>query len=774
MNNNNESRGSIRHREKLTCLLAAFIVIGIVAGALAALPDINNPIEPRYFEGSAKEIVSFVKKREKEIAALRTEVQELISKTTSEQDKRVLSEALDFLQALTILDMKLQSQLKTPMGIPVKLPAQGSPPYGLKAFYELFDLLGRVEKELTEYRPKVDLLKRDLESIGDELKSLFSDYIVLRRENPPSPEAYLKLGQIYTQQIRYAISQLQLKRARKIVKDAGKLEDDLMNMLRKTFEHLKITKDDIEDAKAEYEKVSSKMNEQLALLGKSAVNLNKEVVPYEMKLNRVLAKLKVTKRTDSAMAVLLARKQYYEALIEKSQAKLESINQEKLRWKLQSTRAEFRYEWISTYTGEKGGGTVEEFLKKWAVMLDKIRTVEDSLGQQVVDLRTREFGFMRKLTAISDEKASATDPALLRLLASVHRKLKEANSALDSLFVTVSKNRELASDLEREVSLVVGLMRKKAGLVANVGAWSSRSLAKTWENAKKVLYYPLVTIGNTALTLNGIIKVIILLTIGVFLLRKARKKLNEILVKKTQLAPGTIGSVTTLVYYTFLVLVFLIALSTAGINMNQLSIILGGLGVGIGFGLQTIANNFISGLILLIDRSIKVGDFVRLENGLTGQVKNVAIRYAVVRTQDGEDIIVPNSEFVSQRVRNWTYDDNWRRLKIPFGVSYDSDPNEVARLAIEAAREVPTTVEDSNHPIKVRFEGFGDSSLNFFLKVWCRMTELRGDHGYTSDYYFALFRKFKEAGIEIPFPQRDINIRNVAPDILEKLSGHRE
>ncbi|HEC31447.1 MAG TPA: mechanosensitive ion channel [Deltaproteobacteria bacterium] len=153
-----------------------------------------------------------------------------------------------------------------------------------------------------------------------------------------------------------------------------------------------------------------------------------------------------------------------------------------------------------------------------------------------------------------------------------------------------------------------------------------------------------------------------------------------------------------------------------------------------------------------------------------GEVKNVAIRCAVVRTHDGEDIIVPNSEFVSQRVRNWTYGDNWRRIKIPFGVSYDADPDEVAKIAIEAAREVPTTVEDYRHPIRVRFEGFGDNSLNFFLKVWCRMTELRGDHGYMSDYYFVLFKKFKEAGIEIPFPQRDINIKHVSPDILKELS----
>ncbi len=755
-------------------LFATVLLIFFMARtASATLPDLANPIEPALFQGNVAQIMTYIKKKTKEVDAIKGELKQLISNVQKEEDKRILNDALDFFQALPILYMKLQSQLKVPGGLNLKLPVIGSPPYGLDVFYNLCNLLGKIESELSEYEPKIRMYENNLNSIKDELKSLLGDYIFLKQTSPAKLEAYLKLGQIYTQQVKYAISEVQLERARKILEKGNKLKSEVVNMLKTVFKHLKVTRKDVEKARSSYGKMSAQMDQQLALLGKRAVSLNKKIIPYEIRLNKVLAELKTIKSTEPRFALLKARKRFYEVAIETCQLELEDINQQKLWWKLSSVRDQFKYDWISTYSNAEGAKSIKEFLKEWSSSLDQIEGNNDALAQQLVDIRSQEYDLMRKITSLSDEKANAKDLSLSKILTSTFLKLKEASAAIDSLFVDVSKNKDLMDTIEREVSLVLALMKRKAGWIVNISAWSTQNLTKTWEDIKAVLYYPLVTIGNSAITLSSILKVIALLTTGTYLLRKGRRKLNDVLIKKTQLAPGTIGSITTLIYYSFLVLVVLVALSTAGINMNQLSIILGGLGVGIGFGLQNIANNFISGLILLIDRSIKVGDFVQLEDGLIGEVQNVAIRYAVVRTQDGEDIIVPNSEFVSQRVRNWTYGDNWRRLKIPFGVSYDADPDEVVKIATEAAREVPITVEDYRHPIRVRFEGFGDNSLNFFLKVWCRMTELRGEYGYISEYYFVLFRKFREAGIEIPFPQRDINIKHVSPEIIEKLSGKK-
>jgi len=190
------------------------------------------------------------------------------------------------------------------------------------------------------------------------------------------------------------------------------------------------------------------------------------------------------------------------------------------------------------------------------------------------------------------------------------------------------------------------------------------------------------------------------------------------------------------------------------------------LGVGIGFGLQTIANNFISGIILLSERAIKVGDIVEVGGNLTGEIKRINMRSTVIRTYDGLDVIVPNAEFISNRVTTWTYDDDWRRLHIPFGVAYGSDPQQVAKVAYEVAKETSTTAEDEQHKTKVLFTGFGDSSLDFSLLLWCRMHRLRkSTKELISDYYFNLYKKLIEAGIEIPFPQRDIHIRSLSGEI---------
>jgi small-conductance mechanosensitive channel len=281
-------------------------------------------------------------------------------------------------------------------------------------------------------------------------------------------------------------------------------------------------------------------------------------------------------------------------------------------------------------------------------------------------------------------------------------------------------------------------------------------------------------LGETSITLASVFKLLILLISGVMSLKLIRKKTLSFLYSKTKLSSGSVNSITTLGYYVSLVIGSFIVMSVVGIDLTQITVLVGALGVGIGFGMQTIANNFISGIILLVEQSIKSGDIVMLEGGLTGVVKKVAIRATIIRTVHGDDIIVPNSEFVSGRVNSWTYDDNWRRLNVPFGVSYDSDPEEIVRIAIEAAREVKITVEDATHPILILFRGFGDNSLDFSIKVWCRMTSLRSHTGLLSDYYFVLFKKLKKAGVIIPFPQRDLHLQSVSPGVSDFFSGVAE
>ena len=283
---------------------------------------------------------------------------------------------------------------------------------------------------------------------------------------------------------------------------------------------------------------------------------------------------------------------------------------------------------------------------------------------------------------------------------------------------------------------------------------------------KSILYYPLWTDDGTVFTLFSLFKVLLIFFIGLIVLKFIRRRVEKLLIEEFKILPGAVNSVATLFYYLLLALLMLIALSSAGVNLSQVAIIFGALSVGIGFGLQTIANNFVSGVVLLTERSIKVRDLVQLEDGTLGNVKKINIRSTIVSTFDGLDIIVPNSEFISKKISTWTYGDDWRRIRIPFGVAYGTDPDQVRAVVSHCARAVALTEEDKSHPLVVFFTGFGESSLDFEIAVWIRQSKIKmAITGIKSDYYYALYKALKEADIEIPFPQMDLHLKSLSPDI---------
>jgi len=193
------------------------------------------------------------------------------------------------------------------------------------------------------------------------------------------------------------------------------------------------------------------------------------------------------------------------------------------------------------------------------------------------------------------------------------------------------------------------------------------------------------------------------------------------------------------------------------------TILLGALGVGIGFGLQQIVNNFVCGIILLLERPIRVGDYIEMGDGEWAEVKRIGLRATQVLTFDRADIWIPNSDLINQQVVNWTFGDRFARLKLPVGVAYGSDTTQVLNILMEVANEDKAVVQ---YPAPYAFfNGFGDSSLNFELRVYL----LDLDNWFTvyGRLYQDIERRLREAGITIPFPQRDLHVRSVAREVLE-------
>jgi potassium efflux system protein len=266
-----------------------------------------------------------------------------------------------------------------------------------------------------------------------------------------------------------------------------------------------------------------------------------------------------------------------------------------------------------------------------------------------------------------------------------------------------------------------------------------------------------IEIGEVKFTLMSIVLFIFVVWLSMFISRIARHVLHDEVFTRIEVKKGMPGTIIMLVRIAIVSIGFMLAVAAVGMELSNLTIILGAFSVGIGFGLQNIFNNLVSGLILVFERPIKEGDTVEV-NTLLGVVKRIGIRSSIVRTYDGAEVIVPNGTLISNELINWTLSDAHRRVDIRAGVAYGTDPERVLKILLAAADENPNAMPDPEP--RAYFLGFGDSSLDFRLLAW---SDLNHRLEMESEMKVAINRKLKEAGIEIPFPQRDLHIRSVDP-----------
>jgi len=276
----------------------------------------------------------------------------------------------------------------------------------------------------------------------------------------------------------------------------------------------------------------------------------------------------------------------------------------------------------------------------------------------------------------------------------------------------------------------------------------------------------LFTIGTTDVTLSAIFVFLFILLIMVIISRLFARKLVDKILMRLQIEEGTRYTFRRIIELTFILIGAIIAFQSIGINLSGLAVIFGLLSVGIGFGLQNITSNFVAGLILLFERPIKVGDRITV-GGIEGDVTEINIRSTNIRSLNNIDIIVPNSEFVSSQVVNWSHGDRKIRLDIEVGVSYSSDLETVLRSLKEVATENPEILRDPEPDVHLR--EFGDSSWNMKLRVW--IDNPKRHPAVRSDINCAIVRKFRENGVEIPFPQRDFHLRSPLPTPLVVSQG---
>jgi len=279
---------------------------------------------------------------------------------------------------------------------------------------------------------------------------------------------------------------------------------------------------------------------------------------------------------------------------------------------------------------------------------------------------------------------------------------------------------------------------------------------------QSMLQHP-ISFGKSRLTLGGTLNLFLFLFIGYVIANIASFILGKILLPKLSLRGGMAYAISRFTYYVLLGALFFAGLADTGLELNKFTVITGALGLGVGFGLQNIVNNFASGLIILFERPIRIGDTVEI-GGITGLVRRIGARSSTVLTAQGAEVILPNSILLSNQVTNWTLSSTRRLVEIPVRVSYGTDPALALKLLMEIATSNPHVLA---HPRpETLFLGFGESALNLELRFWASQSvwfELK------SQISMAILESFRNAGIEIPYPQRDLRVRSIDSLAKEEL-----
>ncbi|HZV85105.1 MAG TPA: mechanosensitive ion channel domain-containing protein [Brevundimonas sp.] len=272
---------------------------------------------------------------------------------------------------------------------------------------------------------------------------------------------------------------------------------------------------------------------------------------------------------------------------------------------------------------------------------------------------------------------------------------------------------------------------------------------------------PLFRIAGASISLGELLGAVLVFVVAWLLSRLVSRTLARVRERTTRSA-GALYLLQKLASYGLIVTGAVLALSTLGLNLSSLAVFAGALGIGVGLGLQGVVKEFVSGLFLIFDRMVSVGDYVELEGGVRGAIAEIGPRATRIRTNDNVNIIVPNSRFIEDRVTNWTLKGDTRRIHVPFAVAYGADRAEVRDAVLAAARASPFTLPETDaRKSQVWLVGFGESGLDFELLVWPTREAVKRPAAMHAAYTWAIADALEQAGIEIPFPQTDLRLRSV-------------
>jgi len=300
---------------------------------------------------------------------------------------------------------------------------------------------------------------------------------------------------------------------------------------------------------------------------------------------------------------------------------------------------------------------------------------------------------------------------------------------------------------------------------------SKASLTETLNYFVSLLFEPLFVFNEKAVSSADILKILLIFVVGGLVASFYRRRILRWSSGWVMATPMTAKVVANFGYYFIIIVTFLVAINSVGIDLSSFSMFASALAIGIGFGLQTVVSNMVSGIIMMFERSVRIGDFVELSDTLSGTVMDIRIRSTVIKTLDNIDIVVPNSSFIQNNVINFTLDDSMRRLHVPFSVAYGTEVDKVKQVILDALLESELDyyrgINEKRQP-SVRMMAMGASSVDYELLVWVDWDTKKLNVS-KSDFLILVYNALNKHGIEIPFPQIDLHLKSPKGDTLHRL-----
>jgi len=456
---------------------------------------------------------------------------------------------------------------------------------------------------------------------------------------------------------------------------------------------------------------------QFAYYKKEKQNIDKKLDLYKQEKNKLLLNISnnISKLKDPNLEVLDNKLYKYIENNDKLSQYIDSLNIDLQREKLNENK---------------------ENINK---LQNSINRVQEDLKQQIDEII---FTLTKKAIYLLKDKK-------VKEFLSIYKKIEENISKVEK------ENYNYLLDALKSLS------KKQLNDAKLLLANSSSQIGSIFDSIKSFFNTSLIVFNEQAITPLSLLKALFLIVIGIFLGSLYKKWLKKISTKWPNISEMSLKVTANVGFYLIIFITFVIALGSLGIDMSSISLIAGALSIGIGFGLQTVVSNFIAGIILMFERTIKIGDVIEISDMLKGTVTDIRVRSTTLKTFDNIDIIVPNSSFIQNNVINWTLEDKSRRLHVPFGVAYGTKVEKVKEIVLEELlnSDLKFIRDDKDKQPEIRFESMNSSSVDLELLVYIRVNDRLTPNSLKSDFLLLIYNALYKHNIEIPFPQLDLHIK---------------